>query len=960
MTVPGIDNADRILDSTPVVPTTDFDIVWPVIATSEDAAVNDLVVLIAGVALDPSLYSFTGNDVSGVTGFWNGGTVSLDTAVSNQRVIIYSARAPRRTGNFLEGKSLPFSVLDVLMDDDAIQRRDTELLASRAFTVPLDDYIDNGQPAPGPNATTRAGRFAVFGPLPGASLVASAVTVSDLLSMVGQAPVPGLITTSPFTTLATADAAANGYALVSTKNLTVAAPLTLVSPLFAAGGVVTVNACVLTMPFASGGMKLFNCINGGQVIFTTPDGPGATILFCDPGDGIAHDCLSDLAACFASQPYDNAVFVAPPRRHHLSAPFTFPVGAWANHSLEAYGAVFDHAIRLPNPLCRYVGGKHDAALNPVPVGQKCSGFERAQDRGGSFADIKINNFPENAYAFGTHNAVAVADYQVQTGVFINLTATGNGRAGLYAHSIASLTPRSWFNENTVLSFGADQNGTAAVWLDAAAQYNTLLGHHTELNNRAWGFAIDTVVGGFAGGERVNGLTSGASAMVSRFSATAGALILYNIVGEFVTGETVQGVYTGATCNLVKHAATTFTIPGGVTGTFQTFETVTGVSGATGKVGDWDPASNVLNLYDVVGQFPNGDVVTGGTSGAFGTVSGLIIRINTDLVGDYLPGETVSDMTSGATALVVDWTHGNRHLEVTNVVGTFSGGHMVLGGTSGATGTTIGTIQGGGARGGQTQCQVLDIGAVTGGPFVAEELVTGALSGVTGYLFVTAAGKLGVRGINPNGDDFVFRVGETVTGATSLATAPVTGSHIGGGWSSQVYVTGGDNSIYHGLAQDEINHRFAVDLAAGLGPRTSIIGGRYAGDIHGLPRNFTGFQGPGTHVATQCQRVSVTQVAKQPRRITVLTATTALTPIVLTPADEIVHITNQSAAPVYMQWPKIPSPSQRIEIMDIGNAGADQYPIHVLNSAGAEFDLVDTKGGWSAARLIDAVNIRICP
>ncbi|HEY2068284.1 MAG TPA: hypothetical protein VGG48_01920 [Rhizomicrobium sp.] len=798
------------------------------------------------------------------------------------------------------------------------------------------------------SAAARAGKLLGFDPVSGLPMLATPTPSSFTL--------PDINTTTGFASLQLADAAAGGALLFSTANLTVTANYTMVSDLEAWGGIITVpDGVTLHTPSANGVRKMFVCQGSGQVIFDAPKNAIPTMLFCDPGDGITHDCLAELTVCFASQPYNNASWWTPARRHHLSAPLTFSNAAWANQTLLSRGTVFDHAIRLPSPNCCYVGGTHDAALNPIPVGQKVSGFEHSQDRGSTIIDITVNNFPENGAAFGTHDAVALADYQVQTGVFINCRFGNNGRNGIYARSLASLSPRSWFNLNHLFGISCDQNGQGTVFLDSAAQYNSFFGLHAELNNRAWGFAINTAVGTFLGGEIVTGSVSGATAMVSRFSAGAGALIVYNVVGEFQTGEAVSGRTSGASCNLVKHACTTLIASGAVTGAFQLFEVATGTAGATGKVADWDAASGVLTLYDVVGGFNNGDTVTGVTSGASFVCTGLILGINTDLVGDYTPGETVIDETSGATAVVVSWTHGNRHLEVTDIVGSFSSSHLVLGETSGAVGTCIHVIQGGGALGGMTACQVLDFGSLVGA-FVAEEMVTGSLSGVTGYIFVTAGGEMGLRGVNPNGDDFVFRVGETVTGSVSAATCVVTTSHLGGGWSSQIFISGGDNSLHHVHTQDEINMRFVIDVGAGIGNRTSFYGGRYAGDIHGVPYNLTGFQGNGTHVATQIKRVTVNQLVKLPRRITITTAAT----VVLLPSDEIVHITNQYAASPTIQWPASPSPSQRIEIMDIGNSGADVHPFTILNPTGAPLDTIDTKGGWSIARLIDAVNVRLCP
>lgn len=177
MTVPGISNSDRILDSTPVTATSVFNIPWVVIADTEAAAVADFVVKVNGVAIDTSGASFAGNAVSGVSGIWNGGVLTLASPVTSQRVVIYSARDPRRTGNFLQGKPLPFNVLDTLQDDIVIQLRDNNLLAKRGIQQPVEDLIDNGPMELEP-AATRRGKMAQFADDDAAALEGSSVTIT--------------------------------------------------------------------------------------------------------------------------------------------------------------------------------------------------------------------------------------------------------------------------------------------------------------------------------------------------------------------------------------------------------------------------------------------------------------------------------------------------------------------------------------------------------------------------------------------------------------------------------------------------------------------------------------------------------------------------------------------------------------------------------------------------------------
>jgi hypothetical protein len=145
--VPNIENTDRILDATALTGQTDFTVPWPVIAASLLEAAADLVVSVDGTVLAPADYSFAGNTISGINGIWNGGTVTLDApCAGGERVIIYSDRAPRRTGSFLEGKTLPMSTLDQLQDDFAVQMRDMSLKLKRAPLIPADDFLDGVDP----------------------------------------------------------------------------------------------------------------------------------------------------------------------------------------------------------------------------------------------------------------------------------------------------------------------------------------------------------------------------------------------------------------------------------------------------------------------------------------------------------------------------------------------------------------------------------------------------------------------------------------------------------------------------------------------------------------------------------------------------------------------------------------------------------------------------------------------
>lgn len=161
-TNPSIDNEDRIVDYLPVVSTDEFAITWPVYADSEDDAKDDLVVIVDGVQLSSSEFEFTGTAVSGLSRTWNGGTVTLDTAVSNVRVIIYSDKPPRRTGSFTEGAALPMKNLDAVLNDFATQLRDVHLQTKRAVKFTAADIADDISPNITDDAADRAGLYLAY------------------------------------------------------------------------------------------------------------------------------------------------------------------------------------------------------------------------------------------------------------------------------------------------------------------------------------------------------------------------------------------------------------------------------------------------------------------------------------------------------------------------------------------------------------------------------------------------------------------------------------------------------------------------------------------------------------------------------------------------------------------------------------------------------------------------------
>jgi hypothetical protein len=145
-TNPDIEDVDRLADYTPVVSTSDFVIDWPVYFSDGEDPKDDIGILSGGGELTAADFEFVGNPISGLTGVYDGGTVTLDTAVSGTRVIIWSKRDPRRIGFFLEGKALNMTELDKVLNDFAVQMRDLDLRVKRALSVSVADYLDGVDP----------------------------------------------------------------------------------------------------------------------------------------------------------------------------------------------------------------------------------------------------------------------------------------------------------------------------------------------------------------------------------------------------------------------------------------------------------------------------------------------------------------------------------------------------------------------------------------------------------------------------------------------------------------------------------------------------------------------------------------------------------------------------------------------------------------------------------------------
>jgi hypothetical protein len=111
---------------TVVTSTTAFPITFSLFAKS------DLTVLVDGVALDQSAFTFTGTLLEG--GGYDGGTVTLNTAVDDVTVRIERNVAPARTSNFSPASSVPVQSVDQALNRLTANAQDLE---RKKITTPV-------------------------------------------------------------------------------------------------------------------------------------------------------------------------------------------------------------------------------------------------------------------------------------------------------------------------------------------------------------------------------------------------------------------------------------------------------------------------------------------------------------------------------------------------------------------------------------------------------------------------------------------------------------------------------------------------------------------------------------------------------------------------------------------------------------------------------------------------------
>jgi hypothetical protein len=248
-------------------------------------AKEDLTVLIDDVDLGQSGFTFSGTVLDG--GGYDGGTVTLNTAVDDVTVRIERNVAPARTSNFAPANSTPVGSVDQALNrltatQQDLDRAKVERPAARAgkflaFDVDGNEVASSGTGADDGLRTDLAANA-------GASLLgflqsgtgAAAESAQALLRRIGIYPqqfgAVGDGSTNDRAALAAADAVAVslGRPLVITASHRVASALTITSPIvFEKGGKIVPSSGIdvrLIGDFSAGMYQIFDLSNGGEVV----------------------------------------------------------------------------------------------------------------------------------------------------------------------------------------------------------------------------------------------------------------------------------------------------------------------------------------------------------------------------------------------------------------------------------------------------------------------------------------------------------------------------------------------------------------------------------------------------------------------------------------------------------------------------------------------------------------------
>lgn len=216
------------------------------------------------------------------------------------------------------------------------------------------------------------------------------------------------------------------------------------------------------------------------------------------------------------------------------------------------------------------------------------------------------------------------------------------------------------------------------------------------------------------------------------------------------------------------------------GNFTVNLIITGAtSGATAEIladTDWG-TTGVLTLGHVKGVFQDGEIITDTSTGsaavngqnASNAIGYSYLLYDGETGGGFTVGDTITGVTSGATGVLRgiqdDGTDGKLVIEPTNYLDYIDNENLQV------SATTRGVANGNTTRSVVAYDDInlwfvnesISHGAITNGPFVAGEPITGSIAGA-GTFLDTTAGVMHIGNVTSS-----FATGEIITGGTSGAT-----------------------------------------------------------------------------------------------------------------------------------------------------------------------------------------------